>query len=57
MPTTLAQLAELVGGRLTPDNAAQLPIRGAATLEVVEAGEITLADHADRLGVWAHGPA
>lgn len=46
MPTTLAQLAELVKGRLNGDG--DLPIVGAATLDVVSAGEITLADHEDR---------
>ena len=48
MPTTLAQLAELTGGRLAHCNDEDLPVHGAATLDVVKAGEITLADHADR---------
>lgn len=50
MPTTLAQLAELVEGRLeiahTGDE--NLPIAGAATLEVARPGEITLADKGER---------
>ena len=50
MPTTLAQLAELVEGRLeiASDGDQDLQIVGAATLDVVGVGEITLADHADR---------
>ena len=55
MPTTLAQLAELVEGRLRGEGG--LPIVGAATLDVVEAGEITLADHADRAAELAGSPA
>ncbi len=50
MPTTLAQLAELVEGRLvvaaTGDG--DLPIVGAATLDVAQPGEISLADSSDR---------
>jgi UDP-3-O-[3-hydroxymyristoyl] glucosamine N-acyltransferase len=45
--TTLGQLADLVGGRIQGDP--RLPIHGAAVLGEVEAGEITLVDHADRL--------
>ena len=43
MATTLAHLAELVGGKLSGDGT--LLISGAATLETAEAGEISLADH------------
>ena len=57
MPTTLAQLAELVGGRLTNCGDDNLPIHGAATLDVVAAGEITLADHGDRSPELASSPA
>ena len=46
MPTTLAQLAKLVEGRLVGPG--DLPIVGAATLEVAQAGEITLADSKER---------
>jgi len=46
-PTTLGQLAELVGGRVLGDP--NLTIHGAAILADVVAGEITLVDHADRL--------
>ena len=46
MAITLAELAEMVGGRLSgpPD----VVIHGTATLELVGPGEITLADHAER---------
>jgi UDP-3-O-[3-hydroxymyristoyl] glucosamine N-acyltransferase len=44
---TLGQLAELVGGRVQGDP--RLPIYGAEVLGEVEAGEITLVDHSDRL--------
>ena len=46
MSTTLADLVELVNGRL--EGEPTTPISGAATLEVVEAGQITLADNAAR---------
>src|SRR5262245_56251446 len=46
-PTTLGQLAELVGGRALGDS--NLAIHGAAVLADVVAGEITLVDHVDRL--------
>jgi UDP-3-O-[3-hydroxymyristoyl] glucosamine N-acyltransferase len=45
--TTLGQLAQLVGGQLIGDS--KLMIHGAAVLADVVAGEITLADHIDRL--------
>jgi UDP-3-O-[3-hydroxymyristoyl] glucosamine N-acyltransferase len=45
-PTTLGQLAKLVGGRVHGDS--QLTIDGAAVLGEVVAGEITLVDHVDR---------
>src|SRR3954463_2773475 len=44
---TLSKLAELVGGRVHGD--AALRICGAAVLGEVQAGEITLVDHLDRL--------
>src|SRR5689334_10729481 len=46
-PTTLAQLAELVGGRIHGNS--QLVIDGAAVLGEVVVGEITLVDHVDRI--------
>jgi UDP-3-O-[3-hydroxymyristoyl] glucosamine N-acyltransferase len=46
MPTTLADLAALVGGRLCGGES--LPITGVAILDVAVAGELTLVDHADR---------
>jgi UDP-3-O-[3-hydroxymyristoyl] glucosamine N-acyltransferase len=46
-PSTLGQLAELVGGRIHGNS--QLAINGAAVLGEVVAGEITLVDHVDRL--------
>ena len=46
MATTLAQLAELVGGTLVGDGS--LTITGAATLDTAAAGDISLADSADR---------
>lgn len=46
MPTTLGELARLVGGELR--GAASLPLTGAATTDVARPGEITLADNPDR---------
>jgi len=46
MSTTLADLVELVDGRLEGEPTTQ--ISGAATLEVAEAGQITLADNTAR---------
>ena len=46
MSTTLGQLAELIGGRLTGD--ANLQISGAATLDTAGPNEISFVDH-DRL--------
>ena len=46
MSTTLRDLAELVDGRL--DGEPTTLITGAATLDIVEPGQITLTDHADR---------
>ncbi len=59
MPITLVQLAELVEGRLNTSAAAdgKLSIVGAATLEVVRLGEITLADHEDRAASLAESAA
>jgi UDP-3-O-[3-hydroxymyristoyl] glucosamine N-acyltransferase len=48
MPTSLAMLAELVGGRLAGDCSGDLMIEGAATLEDAEAGDISLLDSADK---------
>jgi UDP-3-O-[3-hydroxymyristoyl] glucosamine N-acyltransferase len=50
MPISLAQLATLVDGqlRVTKPSDEQMRITGAATLDVASAGQITLADHADR---------
>jgi len=45
--TTLGQLAELVGGRVHGDPAT--PIHGAAVLGEVQAGQITLIDHPERV--------
>ena len=45
-PTTLGQLAKLVGGRIHGNS--QLALDGAAVLGEVVAGEITLVDHVDR---------
>lgn len=55
MPTTLAELATLVGGRLSGDES--LVISGAAVLDVATGGEITLVDHADRAASWQSSPA
>jgi len=55
MPTTLAQLAELVEGRLNGDG--NLSLVGAATLDIVQTGEITLADHQDRAKELANSAA
>ena len=54
MPTTLADLATLVGGRLSGaysanNSATNNAITGAAILDVAVAGELTLVDHADRV--------
>jgi UDP-3-O-[3-hydroxymyristoyl] glucosamine N-acyltransferase len=46
MPTTLGELARLVGGDLRGD--ARIELTGAATIDVARPGEITLADHPDR---------
>jgi UDP-3-O-[3-hydroxymyristoyl] glucosamine N-acyltransferase len=55
MPTTLGQLARLVGGALWGD--ASLELTGAATLGLARVGEITLADHPDRDRELAASPA
>ncbi|RIK86227.1 MAG: UDP-3-O-(3-hydroxymyristoyl)glucosamine N-acyltransferase, partial [Planctomycetota bacterium] len=46
MPTTLGELARLVGGELR--GPASLSLTGAATTDVARPGEITLADNPDR---------
>jgi UDP-3-O-[3-hydroxymyristoyl] glucosamine N-acyltransferase len=46
MPTTLGELARLVGGDLRGNAAIQLT--GAAPIDVAGPGHVTLADHADR---------
>ena len=48
MPTTLAALAELVGGRLVGARAGDLVLIGAATLDDAEPGDITLLDSAEK---------
>jgi len=55
MSTPLADLAELVNGRL--EGEPTTPISGAATLEVVEAGQITLADNLARARLLNESPA
>jgi UDP-3-O-[3-hydroxymyristoyl] glucosamine N-acyltransferase len=55
MPTTLGELARLIGGALWGD--ASLQLTGAATLGLARSGEITLADHPDRDRELAHSPA
>ncbi len=55
MPTTLGELARLVGGALWGD--ASLALTGAATLGLARTGEITLADHPDRDRELAASPA
>jgi len=55
MSTSLADLAELVGGRVCGD--ASLSATGAATLAVAEAGQITLVDHEDRAAQLAKSAA
>ena len=55
MSTTLADLAELVEGLLKGDP--QTIISEAATLDVVLPGQITLADHPDRVSQLANSPA
>jgi UDP-3-O-[3-hydroxymyristoyl] glucosamine N-acyltransferase len=51
MPTTLGDLATLVGGRLNGPPATT--IHGVAILDVAVTGEITLVDHADRAPLLA----
>jgi UDP-3-O-[3-hydroxymyristoyl] glucosamine N-acyltransferase len=46
MPTTLGELARLVGGDLRGDPC--IPLTGAATTDVARSGEVTLADRPDR---------
>ena len=55
MPTTVSELARLVGGVLHGEGSIELS--GAATLDVVRVGEITLADHPDRSRDLAACPA
>ncbi len=55
MPTTLAELSTLVGGRLSGDGSAL--ITGVAILDMAMAGEITLVDHADRAPLWQKSSA
>lgn len=55
MSTTLADLAKLVNGRLVGEPTTA--ITGAATLDVVEPGQITLADHSDRASKLAESAA
>jgi UDP-3-O-[3-hydroxymyristoyl] glucosamine N-acyltransferase len=46
MRTTLGELALLVGGELRGD--ANIELTGAATTDIAQPGEVTLADHPDR---------
>src|SRR5215510_2186724 len=55
MPTTLGDLARLVGGALWGD--ASIELTGAATLGLARGGEITLADHPDRDRELSASPA
>src|SRR5262245_52112355 len=55
MPTTLGDLARLVGGALWGD--AKIELTGAATLGLARAGEVTLADCPDRDRELAASPA
>ena len=55
MSTSLADLADLVNGRLIGEPTTE--ISGAATLEVVQAGQITLSDHEDRIQQLIQSPA
>jgi len=55
MQATLAELADLVGGRLIGDG--NLPIQGAAPLGDAKPGEITLIDKAKRTGSLASSRA
>src|SRR5438132_2959011 len=48
MPTSLAMLAKLVGGRLTGNISGELMIDGAATLVDADPGEISLLDSPDK---------
>ncbi len=60
MPTTLVELATLVGGRLCgADSIAgeTVVIHGAAILDVAQDGEITMVDHADRTPHWQRSVA
>jgi UDP-3-O-[3-hydroxymyristoyl] glucosamine N-acyltransferase len=60
MPTsvvsaTLAELSQLISGELRGDGTTAL--RGIATLDAAQAGEITLADHRDRASALEVSPA
>lgn len=55
MPTTLGDLATLVGGRL--NGPPETLIHGVAILDVAEIGDITLVDHADRAPLLAKSAA
>lgn len=55
MPTTLADLATLVEGRLCGIGSAE--IHGAAILDVAIDGYITLVDHPDRASLWQRSAA
>ncbi len=58
MPTSLAALAELIGGRLGAVAAdGSLSISGAATLDQAEDGEISLLDSADKAHLLARSKA
>ncbi|QEG34849.1 UDP-3-O-(3-hydroxymyristoyl)glucosamine N-acyltransferase [Bythopirellula goksoeyrii] len=55
MPTPLAELAQLVSGQLR--GVGTTPIHGFATLDVAQAGEITLVDNSDRAAALEDSPA
>lgn len=48
MATTLAALAEIVGGRLVGNAPGELPLGGAATLDDAQPGDITLLDSPEK---------
>ncbi|MBX3426242.1 MAG: UDP-3-O-(3-hydroxymyristoyl)glucosamine N-acyltransferase [Pirellulales bacterium] len=55
MAITLVEMARLVGGRL--QGSGETLLVGAATIEVAQPGELTLADHPDRAAALAKSPA
>ena len=55
MPTSLAELAQIVSGQI--HGIGTTPIDGFATLDVAQAGEITLVDNSDRTAAFEQSPA